>query len=145
MVVRNQMLRISGGVMLLVVVTGVIVASAWVYRITQFDPAMIDHREEGRVDAKCDLKQGRLTVKLTGMGFQAEDPYREILRKDYGIELERVASCLVNAELVDYVEGYNAVMVEAVEERFGAEALEKSLAQAEGQMKDQINSPILPR
>jgi len=126
--------------MLLLAISTLIVASVWAYRVVHFDPDHINYHDEGQLDARRDLKNDKLIIKLTGMGFQAEVIYKEILEKDYGIELDRVASCEVEAALGDYVDGYNEVMSEVIDKRFGKDILEKSLVLAEQKLDAQIRA-----
>jgi hypothetical protein len=82
-------------------------------------PDQINYHNEGQIDARTDLKNHKLIIKLTGMTLQEESIYKETLKRDYGIELDRVAGCIVDARLADYVDGYDEVMAEAIEKLFG--------------------------
>jgi len=47
------------------------------------------------------------------------DGYADILEREYGVELDWVAACVVNPRLVAEVSGYNSIMMPAIERKFG--------------------------
>lgn len=82
--------------------------------------------QEGVRQAQRELEQGKLGYRIYGMPCDiiAEFMCIEILKKDYGINLYRVAACMVTQELLATTRGYNETMHKAIMERFGKDVLE---------------------
>lgn len=87
--------------------------------------------EQGQREARADLAAGKLVLKSYGLPAPAFYEYRDILRHEYGIEIDRVAGCIVTPELEEEVRGYEEIMNAAIEARFGANFLEQVWARAE--------------
>lgn len=64
------------------------------------------HRNARR-DAEDDFARGHPRILTYGLPAPWTREYGEILQRDYGVELETVAGCVVSAPLVDYVAAYN--------------------------------------
>src|SRR5215216_3046629 len=122
--------RLVVGIFIAVITITFGFVAIWVYRVTQFDPAKLSYFSEGQADAKNDLKNGKMVYKIAGLGFQEEEICKLILLRDYEIELERVAGCEIEEKLGDYKDGYNEVMIEAIEKRYGNDIFDKAFEQA---------------
>jgi hypothetical protein len=73
----------------------------------------------GRIAARRDLARGRLRIEDFGYPDDYVHAYGDILEREYGIQLDWVAACVVRPSLVSEVAGYNSIMVPAIERRFG--------------------------
>ena len=93
--------------------------------------AALGPAESGRIDAQMDLARGR--VKYLVWGYLM-DPgpnlFKEHLKRDYGIEWERVAGCVTSEYREKYWTGYNEISVAWIEQRYGKGILEKVMDQA---------------
>src|SRR5919199_170233 len=75
--------------------------------------------ERGRLEAARDIAAGRLIVRRYGEPVEGYDPYKEILARDYGVELYE-GGCVLTAETEKEARGYNEVQVAEIERRYGA-------------------------
>jgi len=57
--------------------------------------------------------------------------YGEILARDYGVELDTVAGCMVSTPLVDYVSAYNQTIEGHLTSIHGADLFDKLTTQAQ--------------
>jgi hypothetical protein len=82
---------------------------------------------QGRREFERDLSQGLLKFRIYGepVEWNGPDLYAEYLRKDYGIELVRVANCVVDDLLVERTRGYDELSLATIESRFGKGVLDK--------------------
>lgn len=77
--------------------------------------------EKGMEDAKRDIRGGKLKIYAIGRAPEwRKKYYDEILRKRYGIEMIR-KDRVDTREEKKYVDGYNAVSVKVVVDRYGSE------------------------
>jgi hypothetical protein len=110
------------------------------YRIEhalKLPPTATSAYRAGKREAETDLSQGRLRYQIYGMTEVWEGPnlYAEHLRNDYGIELVRVAGCVVTNELIVHTQGYDDTMRAAIETRYGKDLLQRVHDQAVDQWK----------
>jgi hypothetical protein len=86
----------------------------------------------GKREADVDLAQGHLRYRIYGMGetWDGPDLYVEHLRNDYGIELVRVAGCVVTEDLERLTQGYDDTMLAVIEARYGKGILQRVHEQA---------------
>ncbi|GEM_PF-2332828 len=88
--------------------------------------------QQGKKEAEADLSKGELKIRIYGKPNSNTFPlYQEILRRDYGIHLERVAYCEVTREIEENTRGYNEIAEREIENRFGKGILDKVYKQAE--------------
>lgn len=86
--------------------------------------------EEGKAEARADIREGRLVVKTYGLPASSRNTYAEILKAKYGVELRAVAGCVVTSELLQNVKGYNEISKTEIELRHGKGVLEKARTDA---------------
>ena len=84
----------------------------------------------GELAASFEVAQGRYRVLAFGLPAPGHDEYERILRERYGIEMRRVAGCVVSRWQVAYWEGYNSVSVDAANRKFGHDVFQESDAEA---------------
>ena len=82
---------------------------------------------QGKREFERDLSQGLLKFRIYGLPVEWNGPdlYAEYLRKDYGIELVRVAGCGVDDLLVERTRGYDELSLATIESRFGKGLLDR--------------------
>ena len=79
----------------------------------------------GKIEARLDLLRGEYNIRSYGASGAWREKYREILLREYGVNLVEVAGCIVTDELVEEVRGYNEVSEAAIERRYGQGTLER--------------------
>jgi hypothetical protein len=91
----------------------------------------------GKREAETDLSRGHLGYRIYGLGETRDGPdlYAEHLRNDYGIELVRVAGCVVTEELELQTKGYDDTMLAVIETRYGKNLLGRVRDQAVDEWK----------
>jgi hypothetical protein len=87
------------------------------------------HRNARR-DADDDFMHGHPRILTFGLPAPWTHEYGEILRRDYGVELETVAGCVVSTPLVDYVTAYNETIEGYLASVHGPDLFEKAHAEA---------------
>ena len=94
----------------------------------------------GKIEAHLDLVRGQYNIRVYGLPNIGIVEYKEILSKEYGVELVAVADCIVSREIQEEARGYNEVSEAAIEKRHGTGVLESvwQRAQAEYQSKQNI-------
>src|SRR5689334_12901465 len=106
-------------------------------RVTTGNPLAVSAQDEayerGKGLAAADIRAGKLKIKAFGKPVRWREEYATILTREYGIEFEVVAGCLVSDELVAEVRGYNEVATQRIEERFGQGILDKVSEQAQAE------------
>lgn len=106
----------------------------WIYQVIQVDETKIAFNK-GQKDARADANNGTLKIKSSEFGPQ-QNIYGTILHKDYGIELEKDPIRITSIDQAEYIEGYNNVMVSAIEERFGKNTLNACWSKAGQEIED---------
>ena len=79
----------------------------------------------GRLAAVVDLLQGRYQVLGHGLPAPWAPEYARLLKERHGIEYYQAAWCLASDELIDYVDGYDSVSVDATKRKFGDDVFDK--------------------
>lgn len=74
------------------------------------DPLVKYKYLDGRQDAEMALARGRLVILSSGKPAHWWPEYRDVLKRDYAIDLRAVARCIVSDELNHYIAAYNEVM-----------------------------------
>lgn len=87
--------------------------------------------QKGKTEAAQDIKKNVYIVKGWGLALSnlypwpsREEVYESILQEKYKITFELVGGCVVDNETADYVDGYDAVAIAAIESRWGKGLLE---------------------
>lgn len=104
--------------------------AAWITIGGQTKLAAKKSYEKGRFKAKRDLRRGKYVIKTYGMIDGSEYYYDRILLEEYGVEVDRVAGCIVMPSLANEVAGYNSVMVAEVEKKYGKGVLGRAVKRA---------------
>jgi hypothetical protein len=101
-------------------------------------------RSIGRKEAEADLSRGTLKLKTFGLPSTWYPNYEKLLKDRLGVELERIAACVVAPSAVDYAAGYNRRVEAEIERRFGAGALERvaDRAKSEPRRRGQVVGPF---
>jgi hypothetical protein len=76
--------------------------------------------------ARIDVAFARYQVLAYGMGDPGDDFLTTLLAQRYGIVFRRVAGCVVSSAIVNYVTAYNRFSDEAIEQKFGREAVDSA-------------------
>jgi len=98
----------------------------------QQSPKQTEEYRDGKRDAERDLANGYLRYRIYGMPEEWDGPnlFAEHLLNDYGVELVRVADCIVSRQLENRTSGYNDVMLPVIEARYGKGVIERVHKQA---------------
>ena len=88
------------------------------------------HRN-GKRDAASDIARGHPRILTYGLPVHWIGEYGEILKRNYGVELEAVAGCVVSTPLTDYVAAYNKTMEAHLISLHGPDLFDKASAEAE--------------
>ncbi len=88
------------------------------------------HRD-GRKDAEADIAHGKLRIVSYGLPVHWAPEYREIMQRDYGVEVDSIAGCVVSGDLVKYAAAYNEVMQARILARHGKQVFDDAVAKAE--------------
>ena len=87
--------------------------------------------QKGQQEALEDIKADKLKMKTLGRPVSWFQEWREILLKEYKIQIEMIAGCMVSDEEVDYANGYNNISEAEIKKRFGETIFEKTFDKAE--------------
>lgn len=79
----------------------------------------------GRLEAKKDIRNGRLIVEECGLGAGV-GPHVTRLQEKYGIEIRATAQCIVDEQILGHLAGYNSISEPEIARRFGATFLASS-------------------
>jgi hypothetical protein len=74
---------------------------------------------DGAAEAKQDIATGHPKLKTLGLPAPWINEYAKLLKERLGIELERIAGCVVNQDLLTYSRAYNSVIQEGAEKKYG--------------------------
>lgn len=127
-------MRIGLQARIMILIGGIILISgpttfgqaAWISIGSQTKLAAKKSYEKGRFKAKRDLRRGKYVIKTYGMIDGSEYYYNRILLEEYGVEVDRVAGCIVMPSLMNEVAGYNSVMVAEIEKKYGKGVLDEA-------------------
>lgn len=73
----------------------------------------------GRLAAHFDVRRGHYVVLAYGLPPEWHPEYAQLLHGRYGIEVRRVALCIVSETLRSYADSYDEVSVAAANQKFG--------------------------
>ena len=98
--------------------------------------------EQGQREAEHDLSEGKLKLRVYGAAFESHDAdlEAEVLSKEYGIELVRVADRLESDASVEKTCGYNQTSLLVIEKRYGKGLLD-TMAQRIAKLRYGSNVP----
>ena len=102
-------------------------------------------RSEGRSEAEKDLAAGQLRLKIYGLPFPWDRKYREMAWERLGVELDFVAGCIVDDELVERVAGYNEPMQREIDRRHGPGAMDKLAEAARAEYQRNEEGRVVPK
>ena len=92
--------------------------------------------EKGMEDAKQDINRGKLKIYAIGRAPEwRKTYYDQILRRKYGIEMIRKDK-VDSREEKRYVDGYNAVSVKVVVDRYGSEIFAETNSEAMEKLRE---------
>lgn len=86
---------------------------------------------DGHEDAKMALARGQLVILTYGLPVHWWLEYREVLKRDYDVEMRTIAGCMVTEELVRYAAAYNAVMERRIAATLGNTLFDEAAQKAE--------------
>ncbi|MBV8968709.1 MAG: hypothetical protein JO331_06545 [Verrucomicrobia bacterium] len=78
---------------------------------------------DGAAEAKQDIATGNRKLKSFGLAAPWIYEYAKLLKERLGVELERIAGCVVNRDLLTYARAYNSVIQQEAEEKYGRDIL----------------------
>jgi hypothetical protein len=87
--------------------------------------------EAGKAQAQEDIAKGVLAIEQAGWPMRYDQEYVRLLKRKYGIEVRRVADCVVHEDVEGHMRGYNKVAEAEIERRFGMDCLSKAEHQAQ--------------
>jgi len=79
----------------------------------------------GKLTARYDVHQGHYYILAYGLAPAARAEYARLLNERYGIELRKVADCIVSESLISYVDNYDHVSAAAAKRKFGHDVFEE--------------------
>lgn len=91
----------------------------------------------GKEEAKTALSQGKLCWKLYGQPAGHDNLFKEILKKEYKVDLFVVAGCHAPDELRENVKGYNEIMKSEILKRFKKDIIKIAEDKAKLQFENQ--------
>ncbi len=94
-------------------------------------------RTRGEQDARTDVAHGKYELLGYGLIAPGHSEYAHLLTERYGITFRAVAGCVVTADLIAYVNGYNTVVEEAARQHFGKDIFAEAHQDAESHLKGQ--------
>lgn len=94
-------------------------------------------------EALLDIKNGKLTIRCYGHSRRGESYYWDILTERYGIERVGVAGCVVEEDLTQQADDYNAIMVAEIQARFGTDIFDKAWEEAELRLSERQSENVL--
>ena len=78
----------------------------------------------GRIAAERDIANDKLQIKSRGyVPIERDSFYRQVLEDKYGIAIEDVRGTGKSGALAGYVDGYNSLMQQEFDRRFGKSAI----------------------
>lgn len=125
-VVRHKLIAVFLGVLILVGLS-----MAW-------DASAVTR---GRLLARFDLSRGRYRLLVYGSTPPEREGYARLLKQRYGIEVEKVADCLVSQSLVDYADAYDSVSVTAAKAKFGPDIFDQTWEDAQRSWLHEVFRP----
>jgi hypothetical protein len=139
--IGDEMKKLTLGILvaLLTFAVGIAAGKAWFFSHRQVSiHKLVSPYEKGEMEAARDIGAGKLIIRTYGEPIVGYYPDKEILAKDYGVELKAVAGCVVSEELVENVRGYNEAQQAEIERRFGEGILGKVERQAQQVYKEYV-------
>ncbi len=85
---------------------------------------------DGAKEAQAAIDDGQLVILTYGLPAEWSHEYREVLLKDYGIQLRAIAGCEVTQPLLDFAANYNRVMRDRIKKSFEADVFDAAVRDA---------------
>jgi hypothetical protein len=98
--------------------------------IAGFISGELSARIRGRLVAHADLARGHYEILSFGLPLCWRPDYTPRLRECYGIKERVVAGGVVSVPLVEYVDGYNEVSMDAANRKLGRDVFRETVADA---------------
>ena len=95
------------------------------FAIDKFGPPAGPAAEKGRLEARRDIREGRLILRTYGFAGGMSSPASQRLYERFGIRSEAAAGCVVNPAIIAETAAYNEVMKAEIRKRFGANVLDE--------------------
>jgi hypothetical protein len=86
---------------------------------------------DGHQEAVADLARGRLRVVSYGLPAHWSSEYREILLRDYRIEYQAIAGCVITQGISEYAAAYNDVMERRIATLYGPHVFDDAAAKSD--------------
>ena len=96
-----------------------------------FDPYEAYAKQDGAKDAKADLAKGTPRLLTYGLPVHWIREFGVVLMRDYGVDQQSVAGCVVSESLVKYTAAYNAGIEDHLRKVHGANVMEEVARKAE--------------
>ena len=87
--------------------------------------------QRGTRDAHADIARGRLAFRVAGLPDVSTFAYWDLLKSRLGVEIEGVAGCIVDEEIVESLGAYNKVMEAEIKRRHGKNVLKRLREEAQ--------------
>jgi hypothetical protein len=85
----------------------------------------------GQSEARNTLAGGRLELETCGLPSDWTPGYERLLLERYGIQTRTVAGCIVTDQILDHERGYNEVMRDEIQRRFGSRIWKETIRDAQ--------------
>lgn len=102
----------------------------------------------GDLEARHDLRSGRLVILVWGMGGSPETVVAARMKERFGIEYVRVAGCVLSYNQEARWAAYDRVMMAEIDKRFGIRNVETAYREIDYQVRIQLmkaREPLPPQ
>jgi hypothetical protein len=93
----------------------------------------------GQSEARHALAGGRLELETCGLPADWTPEYERLLLERYGIQTRPVAGCIVTDQILDHERGYNEVMRDEIQRRFGSRIWKETIRDAQKTHENKID------
>jgi len=102
----------------------------------ELGPDYQDAYRRGKAEARADIWASRPRILSYGYPDPARPEYAELLEQRLGVELDVIAGCVVDDEIIGRADGYDVVMIAHLEARHGRGLLDRLWAEAQRRHAD---------
>jgi len=95
----------------------------------------------GQVEASADIARAIPKIYRYGLPQEHDQTWSRILKQRFGITVESVAGCEASPELTNFVDAYNARILEHIAQKFGPTAYADSREEAVREFQKQQTNP----
>jgi LysM repeat protein len=96
--------------------------------------------EMGQAEARRDLTNGVLKLKIAGLPSPELWTYKRLLEERCKVQLEPIAGCCVSEGLLRYQAGYNEIIQTRIREKYGTHIFQELDLQAEEEYRREIEA-----